>query len=303
MKDRIKLLFIAGDGRSGTTILARLLGELDNFVNAGEMLQFFLDEKAHAKNVLCGCDHTVAECEFWKDIADSVDPAVRTFATRYVRTRFLPLLASPVKLQAFRDNLQHLSANIQQLIYAVADKSQSGIVVDTSKRPPYSFIIGQMQDPEPYVLHIVKDPRDVVGSWMKAKGYIRRRSLLQAVSGWSSFNIMNEWAVRISKPHYLLMRYEDFVQNPAESLQRIVTWIEGAPRSLPFLSGKIAHLSMQHLLGGNPDKFETGEIEIKPRPSSLAYSQQLITSALTLPLLLRYHYPLLRSPKRARILR
>lgn len=39
--DPVRVLYIAGIGRSGSTLLARALGEVDGFVAAGEVMHFF----------------------------------------------------------------------------------------------------------------------------------------------------------------------------------------------------------------------------------------------------------------------
>src|SRR5512146_3068683 len=116
MSTKTKLLFIAGDGRSGTTLVARLLGELDNYFNAGEMLQHFFDEKMHKRDMPCGCNRRAAECEFWCDISMAVDPQARSFSTSYVRTRYLPLLASRWKSKELSGGLRDLSANVARLV-------------------------------------------------------------------------------------------------------------------------------------------------------------------------------------------
>jgi hypothetical protein len=181
------------------------------------------------------------------------------------------------------------------LISAVSDKSNSNIVVDSSKTPPYLFLSTQIRDHDLYILHLVRDPRDVVKSWIKPKSYLQRKSTLRSVRDWLLFNVSTEWVSRISKAHYLFLRYEDFVEEPEGSLKRILDWVGAGPQQLSFLSGRTARLSAQHVLGGNPDKFDSGEIEIKPRPSSLPLSYELLTSALTFPMLLKYQYSLVRS--------
>ena len=183
MKERAKLLFIAGDGRSGSTLLSRLLGQTDRSVDVGEMLAYFYNKKAFPENRFCGCGEPVTECRFWKDIVGVIKPEVQDFATQNVRMRSLFWLTGfPLKSRPLRNNLQSLSANISQLISAVSDKSNSNIVVDSSKTPPYLFLSTQIRDHDLYILHLVKDPRDVVKSWIKPKSYLRRKSTLRAVA-------------------------------------------------------------------------------------------------------------------------
>ena len=43
-KSRIKVLYIAGSGRCGSTTLAYLLGKLDGFENVGEMVSYIFNK-------------------------------------------------------------------------------------------------------------------------------------------------------------------------------------------------------------------------------------------------------------------
>jgi hypothetical protein len=42
-KQTVKILYIAGATRSGSTLLSRLLGEIDGFINVGEALRWLFN--------------------------------------------------------------------------------------------------------------------------------------------------------------------------------------------------------------------------------------------------------------------
>ena len=62
----IKILYIAGEGRSGSTILGTILGEIDSFFFIGEAVEiwryFLLEHK------LCACGVPAKECPVWNKI-------------------------------------------------------------------------------------------------------------------------------------------------------------------------------------------------------------------------------------------
>ena len=60
------VLFIAGPGRSGSTLLDLLLGQIDGFCSTGEMR--YIWERGFAQNQLCGCGKPFRECEFWTQV-------------------------------------------------------------------------------------------------------------------------------------------------------------------------------------------------------------------------------------------
>ena len=57
------VLYIAGTGRSGSTVLANILGEVDGVFAAGEVR--FLWQRGLEEGRLCGCGLPVRECPVW----------------------------------------------------------------------------------------------------------------------------------------------------------------------------------------------------------------------------------------------
>lgn len=294
----LKVLYIASNGRSGSTLLSRLLGEAPHIVNVGEMARFLYNKHAFERNLPCECGRRVSDCEFWQTIIPSVEQESREFATELVRIRYLPLLAFRHRTPQMQRKVDALFRNIKLIFTKVAEKSGRSMIVDSSKNPAYLFTVMGLEDIELYVLHLVKDPRDVVASWSKPKQYVESRSHFHAARDWLLFNWFIERLARNSSAQYRFLRYEDFVQNPAVEFQKIVDWVSGESVPVKFLNGNVAMIkASQHSLAGNPDKFETGKIEIRSRGSRLPLFWEWMVSIMTLPYLLRYKYPFIRQNK------
>src|ERR1700732_3473702 len=60
------VLYIAGTGRSGSTVLANILGEVEGVFAAGEVR--YLWQRGLKENRLCGCGLTVRECPVWSKV-------------------------------------------------------------------------------------------------------------------------------------------------------------------------------------------------------------------------------------------
>src|SRR5580693_3305837 len=60
------VIYIAGSGRSGSTLLERVLGEMPDFVNVGELIDLF--RRTAARGERCGCGLAFADCPFWKGV-------------------------------------------------------------------------------------------------------------------------------------------------------------------------------------------------------------------------------------------
>src|SRR5205085_9377274 len=96
----VRVLLIAGSGRSGSTLLANLLGSVPGVFSAGEMRYLF--DRGLRDNRLCGCGVPFRECPVWTRILTAAgrgdDAAVA--AARWGRIRRLHRLvaASPGRL-------------------------------------------------------------------------------------------------------------------------------------------------------------------------------------------------------------
>ena len=64
--DLVKVLYLAGPTRSGSTILSNILGEIDGFFNAGQIFELW--DKGLAENGLCGCGQQLTTCEIWSTV-------------------------------------------------------------------------------------------------------------------------------------------------------------------------------------------------------------------------------------------
>ena len=71
----VKVLFLAGKGRSGGTLLASLLGQLPGFFNIGELNRLW--DWGLVSNFRCGCGLPVQECPTWHAILEEADAAAR----------------------------------------------------------------------------------------------------------------------------------------------------------------------------------------------------------------------------------
>ena len=59
----MKVLYIAGVGRSGSTLLERMLGAVPGSVNTGELNAIF--SRVASQDQRCGCGEPFSACAFW----------------------------------------------------------------------------------------------------------------------------------------------------------------------------------------------------------------------------------------------
>lgn len=304
----LDILYIAGFGRSGSTLVERCLGQLDGFCAAGEVS--FVWERGFAQNQLCGCRVPFRECAFWRAVFDEafggfahVDPATMAALRRRVnRTRFIPYLALR-QPAAYRAEYERFAAALLPLYRAIQRVSGCRWLIDSSKEPSYAFVLATLPGVRLSVVHLVRDSRAVAFSWMKQKpipdvhwkqAYMHRYSAAQSAAWWLTFNGLCD-AFRLTAARFMRVHYEDFARAPAPTLGRILTQLGEAP-DLPFLAGQTATLRANHTASGNPSRFLLGEVAIRPDEQwrgAMAPRDRRLVTAVTAPLLAAYGYPLL----------
>jgi hypothetical protein len=67
---RVKVLSIVGSGRSGTTVLAAILGEVAGFFDAGEL--HWVWGRSLVEQRPCGCGRPPAKCPIWSRVVEGV---------------------------------------------------------------------------------------------------------------------------------------------------------------------------------------------------------------------------------------
>jgi Sulfotransferase family len=234
---------------------------------------------------------------------DAVDPAaVAALLYRVNRTRFIPYLAGGGPA-AFRADRERFAAVLAPLYRALQRVSGCRWLIDSSKEPSWAFVLGTLPGVRLSVVHLVRDSRAVAFAWMKQKpipdvhwkqAYMHRYSAAQSAAWWLTFNGLCD-AFRVTAARFVRVHYEDFARDPAPVLQRILTAI-GEPAALPFLHGHTATLRANHTASGNPSRFATGAVAIRPDEQwrrAMAPRDRRLVTAVTAPLLAAYGYPLL----------
>jgi hypothetical protein len=308
---KVKVLYVAGWGRSGSTILGRILGQIQGFFLVGELR--YIWDRGLIENRLCSCGASFMKCPLWQEVVSrtlgnddhvAVEKLV-ALRERELHTRHLLLTPTLAALQARVARMEGYSRAVEQLYHAVQHVSGARVIVDTSKFPSYGFVLQNLPSIELYVLHLVRDPRAVAYSW-KSRRKVKldedgSNKLMTSHGFGKSSLVWDEWNLAIEKlrrqepERYMLLRYEDFVASPRRSTKGILRFL-GEEAELPFMNERQVRLDVPHTFSGNPDRFSAGNMVIMPDEGwkhSLSYARQLMVAALTWPGLVRYGYPLL----------
>ena len=310
--EQATVLYIGGHGRSGSTILAQTLGQLPGFINVGELWQVWY--RGLRDNERCGCGQPFYSCEFWRAVGNEafggwehVDADTMEEYRPYVkRPRYAPhyALAAKTGVRSRKVNtlVEEWGPKIERLYRAIQTVSGAEVIVDSSKRFSYAVLLSLLPFTDLRVVHLVRDSRAVAYSWGRTREspavvggrFMPQLNPTQASRAWSiqnySYGFLSGFA------HLSRLRYEDFVSDPtiylAETLVR-VGFDDEAENLTNVIRGRQISLSTDHTVSGNPGRFRTGSIELKPDEEwkvKMRGVDKNVVTALTAPLLLKYGY-------------
>lgn len=306
-----RIVLLAGVGRSGSTLLSRLLGQVPGVCSVGELC--FLWEQGVLSNRQCGCGLEFADCPFWSQVGlrafdgwENVDARAMSELRRSVeRVRFVPALATGAAGPRFESRVHRYAALMSRVYHAISAVSGCEVVVDASKYPSAAYLARRTPEIDVRLLHLVRRSQGVAFSWAKVVNRpdrdgkpLARFSPARTATDWNVYNLLVECIAMLRTP-YLRVRYEDFVADPEVEMRRILRLSDIDDRlDLDFIKGSEVELRSSHSVAGNPMRFRTGAEQLVPddqwRTDMPPAARRLVTT-LTLPGLVRYGYASARS--------
>lgn len=305
---KIKVLYIAGEGRSGSTILGAILGEIQGFLFVGELMSIW--KHFFIENNLCTCGYFPSECSVWKPIIQQGFGTVsKQFAITMERYRkflihnrrlinyFIPSLQS-----GFDKEKSEYIKNLEHLYYSIKEINNTEFIIDDSKKPTYGKLLEQIETIDLYVLHLVRDPRAVAFSWQRKKmqtdGSSQTRQMYQfnpivSAYRWNIHNFAASYLFNKENNKYYFLRYEDFIKDPKQEIINILKFLNITDKSLPFVNNNSVNLSGNHAVWGNPVRYKTGVINLindNEWIKSFEVNNRVLVELLTYPLRKKYGY-------------
>lgn len=229
----VRVLYFTGTGRSGTTVINNILGQLGGAFACGELR--YLWRRGVVENHLCGCGQSFATCPVWTAVmatparpgaadrtesthstesSESTDsagpmtapvtagmsgPEAQALATRLLQrlaSRRVPAMLARRALGRPPVAPHPDDETIAWLYRAIADHVEGAVVIDSSKLPPYGMLLGQLPGIEVFHLHVVRDPRATAFSWQRSKPALDHaggEALMPTLKVWKSAALWAWW--------------------------------------------------------------------------------------------------------------
>lgn len=313
-RNKIVVLYIAGWGRSGSTIIGNILGQLPGFAHVGELSNIWT--RGVIENAPCGCGERFGECAAWSRVFarafGGIDgeharrmialtqqwPNNKTLLFRAAVGRPLFPDSSDIAACRYRDNLGRLYG-------AIESEMGTQVIVDSSKVPSYAIAVASLPNVDLRVVHLVRDPRATTYSWSRHIDRsdagrpltMERLETWQSAARWCSWNAATELLIkRLARPT-VRVSYEQFVRDPKATISTLLGLVDDvAPvdrAALPFISDREVDLESTHTVWGNHRRRRAGRVLIasdEEWKANLSRLERAVVAATTYPLARRYGY-------------
>jgi len=316
-KPKVKVLYIAGDYRSGSTILGNILGQINGFFFSSELRSIW--DMGLMEDYECGCGVPFNQCEVWKNILTCAFGGKHQIIAKQMiklrrhafRTRNVPFAMFNKKIQSrYRYRMRNYLNQLEKLYMAIQHTTGCRVIIDSSCIVSHAFLLQMIPSIDLFTLHLIRDARGVAYSWLRKKplgysrGHMMSRTPRKSALLWITANLIAGMLQRESEGKYVRIRYEDFIREPVETVDSILSMLGEESRHLPFVGSHEVYLKRNHGIWGNPNRFGTGVIRLRIDDewrTKMSRYDRLCVTALSWPLLARYRYlkPNYRLPQKS----
>lgn len=264
----IRVIYVMGAGRSGSTVLDTILNNHPDVIGVGELVHLFMEGDDQREN--CSCGEPRDTCSVWQSVRErwsertgisSITDHERLM-TKFTRVQRLAIpewhrLRTGNPDPDFAECLRQTQATYQ----AISEVTGKRVIIESSKNPLRAKLLCLTPGLDVRLVHLVRDVRGV--AWSRRKPFakskeggvpqdIRPKPIHLATGYWLFMNFLSE-QVRKAFPNQPSTRihYEDFVSAPEQSLNAIgeVAGLDYSTVATRLLAGE--SMAPGHLYAGN----------------------------------------------------
>jgi len=220
------VIYIAGYGRSGSTLLDTLLGNHPQVFGAGELMWLFHRVEQNAD---CSCGAALGDCPLWKEVLAQVAHKLPGVSWREAGT----ITLEAERIFGRNADLVRYAEIWRAVFQAIRRVSGRPFVVDSSKSNRIGFrrlrLLTRHLASSVKALHLVRDPRAVM--WSLRRGTNRgleagsdlplAGGMVRGLMSWTFSNLAVESLRRDPAVALHGLRYEDLTAEPATTLDQM----------------------------------------------------------------------------------
>jgi len=280
---KFNVLYLMGAGRSGTTILASLLGANKNITTVGEIHQY-LEHVVEKKQ--CSCGKTLDKCDFWSEIHKNYiekDFSIINSKLEKVESH------SRIPVSLCKKNKEYIEFQ-ETLFKHIHQQHKSKYYLDSSKFIGKALQLLKSDIFDVKIIYMIRDVRGVINSF--SKKVQTHKNPISTIIYYSFINLTAQIVKWIFPKRIMKLKYEDFVSQPEETITLISSFLNENLDDVTDIVKNEKHIKMPHIIGGNRLKKQT-KIKLRKDVSwqkNISRPKQIIYYLLTLPLMLLNKY-------------
>jgi hypothetical protein len=284
MRSRIQIIYIVGEGRSGSTLLESILSNDARTVSVGEAYRFW--ERFYKNETLCGCGEYIEQCPLWKEVHEKLAKELTIYEPKHIKRIIRKILEFKYfELSRVSEaELRLMVETIRTYYTAISETSGKSIIIDSSKTPNWGHLIGLAGVFDVKFIYLERALPQLAGSWKKKielPEYVDKKMYMPLKT---NLNIFRSWfRVRIlisrlrSKYTILHLHYSALCNNPESSIKFL-----NRELGLEIRYPHIQYMS-NHGIAGNPFRYTSrNTIELLPildkKPVNLNWLEYLFFS-------------------------
>lgn len=314
MKDvtaSVKVIYVAGSSRSGSTVIDSLLGSYPDLVGTGELDK--LHQSGWTGNDYCGCGLEVRSCPVWEEVREKWEvergfstPEYLTLQASFSRLRQIPSIMIQSRLR--RPRFIHYLEMTRALFEVITEVSGVSGVVDSSKSPVRAMALSLIDGVDLNVIHRTRDSRGVATSLMKSWKKDPRTGIQtdlpglpvsEVIRNWNRVNdamtVVDRFSRSLSVRHF---RYEDFLHDPCGWLDSIGDFLGKDFAEVASRIDSPQGIPIGHTVAGNRLRMSRSVTlrEADPWSSLISASDRASVESGCSRLMNRYGYSMSESP-------
>ena len=303
----IRVVYLLGSARSGSTVLSAILGTHPEIAAVGELARITFDVDGETR--ICACGDLIWDCTYWHKVRLAWEPRLAPLSlddyskaiARYSRPAQAPRLAwaklwGSSELRDLLDGTKALLESIQ-MVYG------RSIIVDSSKSFTRALLYAQVPDIDLKIIHIVRDVRGFIWSNLRRQQGIADTNAspdfpiwdsVRLGAEWNTMNLFCQWAANRTSAPKTDLRYEDFVTRTRTSLLPLGEFLGVNLESVATQVEKNQTIGYGHIASGSPGRL-AGPTRLELHESwrhSFTRAHKRLAWISALPLSYSYGYPI-----------
>jgi hypothetical protein len=289
--DKPTLIYIMGDGRSGSTALNIILGAHPEIAGVGELSKW-----AQYGGFPKPGDDKAADHAFWEAVRAqyfAVAPGtslnqIAAIQREIENYKNFPRIALGM-FDARKTEVYY--AHVHNLLTAVRRVSRKPVIADSSKPMGVAYLLLRCPRIRARIALLTRHPCGVVWSQMKRGVEQKRKPLFTAILHYAAKNLMCavvHW--RAPRGAVMCVRYEELITAPRRTLERIGKHVGLSMTEVIEAIEKDKPLPVYHLIDGNRIR-RANEIQLRLDDewrTGLSRFQKALVVLLTFPFILAY---------------